>query len=45
MPFGAEYLNDGKVRFRLWAPKAQGVDLCLASQEPLALSKLEDGWF
>src|SRR5438132_408752 len=45
MPFGAEYLNDGKVRFRRWAPKAQGVDLCLASQEPLALSKLEDGWF
>ncbi len=45
MPFGAEYLNDGKVRFRLWAPKAQRVDLCLASQEPLALSKLEDGWF
>src|SRR5438876_380786 len=45
MPFGAEYLNDGKVRFRLWAPKAQGVDLCLAGNNPVALSKLENGWF
>ncbi|HTE88546.1 MAG TPA: malto-oligosyltrehalose trehalohydrolase [Terriglobales bacterium] len=45
MPFGAECLDDGKVRFRLWAPKAQRVDLSLANQEPLDLSKLEDGWF
>jgi len=45
MPFGAECLDDGNVRFRLWAPKAQRVDLCLANQEPRALSKLEDGWF
>ena len=45
MPFGAESLDDGKVRFRLWAPKAERVELCLASKNPLALSKLEDGWF
>ena len=45
MPFGAECLGDGKVRFRLWAPKAHRVDLCLANQEPRALSKLDDGWF
>jgi len=45
MPFGAECLDDGKVRFRLWAPKAERVELCLASENPLALSKLEDGWF
>src|SRR6267142_249468 len=45
MPFGAECLDNGKVRFRLWAPKAERVDVCLANQEPLALSKLEDGWF
>ena len=44
MPFGAECLDDGNVRFRLWAPKAQRVALCLANQEPRALSKLEDGW-
>jgi maltooligosyltrehalose trehalohydrolase len=45
MPFGAECLDDGKIRFRLWAPKAERVDLCLANQDPRALSKLEDGWF
>ena len=45
MPFGAECLDDGKVRFRLWAPQAERVELCLANQEPLDLSKLEDGWF
>ena len=45
MPFGAECLDDRNVRFRLWAPKAQRVDLCLANQETRALSKLEDGWF
>jgi maltooligosyltrehalose trehalohydrolase len=45
MPFGAESLDEGKVRFRLWAPKAERVELCLANQEPLDLSKLEDGWF
>src|SRR6266550_7034457 len=45
MPFGAESLDDGKVRFRLWAPKAERVELCLANQKPQVLSKLEDGWF
>ena len=45
MPFGAECLDDRNVRFRLWAPKARRVDLCLANQETRALSKLEDGWF
>jgi maltooligosyltrehalose trehalohydrolase len=45
MPFGAESLDDGKVKFRLWAPKAERVDLCLADQAPQALSKLGDGWF
>ena len=45
MPFGAESLDDGKVRFRLWAPQAERVELCLASENPLALFKLEDGWF
>ena len=45
MPFGAECLDDGQVRFRLWAPKAERVDLRLVDKESLALSKLEDGWF
>ena len=29
MPFGAECCQDGKVRFRLWAPAARQVELCL----------------
>ncbi|MGM0632654.1 MAG: malto-oligosyltrehalose trehalohydrolase [Pseudomonadota bacterium] len=29
MPFGAEVLGDGRVRFRLWAPAAEQVEVCL----------------
>lgn len=29
MPFGAETLEDGQVRFQLWAPAAQHVDVCM----------------
>ena len=44
MPFGAQIGNDGKVRFRLWAPKASevSVDLC---GKTLAMSRLDQGWF
>ena len=30
MPFGAQCLDDGSVRFRLWAPAAHQVELCFA---------------
>jgi maltooligosyltrehalose trehalohydrolase len=53
MPFGAEcreakYREDGSVRFRLWAPAARRVDLCLVSANTptqLALNRSDDGWF
>jgi maltooligosyltrehalose trehalohydrolase len=57
MPFGAQCCDDGSVRFRLWAPAAQKVELCLApafSNEPasqqsrsvhIPLNRREDGWF
>ncbi len=47
MPFGAEVLDNGSVRFRLWAPKAQQVTLCCESRGPcsLPLLALENGWF
>ncbi|HSZ62477.1 MAG TPA: malto-oligosyltrehalose trehalohydrolase [Terriglobales bacterium] len=48
MPFGAEYLDDGSVRFRLWAPAAQKVELCLgdmARATYIPLARLEEGWF
>jgi maltooligosyltrehalose trehalohydrolase len=48
MPFGAEVLDDGSVRFRLWGPVAVRVDLCpgFGGQERLLEMKAgADGWF
>ena len=47
MPFGAEVLPNGNVRFRLWAPAAREVTLRLenASERYLPLTALEQGWF
>jgi 1,4-alpha-glucan branching enzyme/maltooligosyltrehalose trehalohydrolase len=53
MPFGAEPLADDRVRFRLWAPAAERVDLCLhgdpasttAPQATLPMSAEPEGWF
>ena len=48
MPFGAEVGDDGRVHFRLWAPKARQVDLCLHSGNGFLLIPLhpdENGWF
>ena len=33
MPFGTEMINGGGVCFRLWAPAASQVDLCLQTEE------------
>lgn len=54
MPFGAEVQDDGSVRFALWAPKADRVDLWLSwgdgpetnSSKDISLGmNREDGWF
>ncbi len=49
MPFGAAIMPQGGVLFRLWAPKAQAVELCLEEeeglQEFLLMDCLADGWF
>ncbi len=45
MPFGAEVQDDGSVRFRLWAPKAQRVELCLEGGERHSLGAREGGWY
>jgi len=48
MPFGAEVLSNGSVRFRLWAPNATRVDLCLESAKHrgrFPMFPLENGWF
>ena len=44
MPFGAEILADGGVRFRLWAPAARKVELVVASKSR-PLNPLDGGWF
>ena len=47
MPFGAEYA-DGKARFRLWAPAAHRVDLCLEGDgrsQKVAMLGPADGWY
>ncbi|HEY7378737.1 MAG TPA: hypothetical protein VH542_08655, partial [Steroidobacteraceae bacterium] len=46
MPFGAQILPDGRVRFGLWAPAAGSVDLVLEeSGALLRMEACEDGWY
>jgi maltooligosyltrehalose trehalohydrolase len=48
MPFGAECRDDGSVRFRLWAPAARNVDVCLvrdARYSQLQMDRCAQGWF
>lgn len=48
MPFGAQVLDEGGVRFRIWAPKAQRVEVSLreGSVERLfPMSGEGEGWF
>jgi maltooligosyltrehalose trehalohydrolase len=48
MPFGAEFCNDGSVRFRLWAPAAHQVELSLvgaSGSRRIPLDRCDKGWF
>jgi len=48
LPFGAELQADGRVRFRLWAPVAGRIELCLeesAGESVLPLIGEPGGWF
>ena len=48
MPFGADVEDDGRVRFRLWAPQAQRVELCLGDAAPdtcLEMTNHGSGWY
>jgi len=46
MPYGAEICADGRVRFRLWAPKARSVELCVEGPgaHSIPLTRTSDGW-
>jgi maltooligosyltrehalose trehalohydrolase len=46
LPFGAETLGqDGRTRFRLWAPSASQVGLRLGRADPIPMQPRQDGWF
>lgn len=45
MPFGATLLPDRRVCFRLWAPDAGQVELCLDGNPDQAMAVRPGGWF
>jgi malto-oligosyltrehalose trehalohydrolase len=48
MPFGVERQQDGGCRFRLWAPAARHIDLCLedgSKESILPMQPEKHGWF
>ena len=48
MPFGAELVEPGRTRFRLWAPAAREVALVLAQDgrsDRLAMQQTDGGWW
>jgi malto-oligosyltrehalose trehalohydrolase len=48
MPFGADLQEDGRVHFRIWAPGARQVDLCLEQDTAETLLPMvadPEGWF
>lgn len=46
MPYGAELLETGGVRFRLWAPKVRSLDLVIDGEgQPLAMERQKNGWY
>ena len=44
MPHGAELQDDGRVRFRLWAPAHQRIELVLDEGAPVPMAAGADGW-
>ena len=44
MPFGAEVLASGGVRFRLWAPAAKTIELVIENKA-FPMEKRKEGWF
>ncbi len=45
LPFGAAILPDGQVRFRLWAPGQEEVQLELEGSPPAPMKRRAEGWF
>jgi malto-oligosyltrehalose trehalohydrolase len=45
LPFGATILDDGRVRFRLWAPGQTAVEAVLEGGGTTPMQRTADGWF
>ena len=46
MPWGAQFQEDGAVRFRLWAPGQERLSLVLENEQRiLPMERQEDGWY
>jgi malto-oligosyltrehalose trehalohydrolase len=45
MPFGAQVLDELRTRFRLWAPSAQQVQLCIREHPARLMPRDAEGWY
>jgi malto-oligosyltrehalose trehalohydrolase len=45
LPFGATVLDDGRVRFRLWAPRQDAVAVVVENDAVLPMRSVDGGWF
>ena len=45
LPFGAKLIEDGRTRFRLWAPRQVQVSLQIEERDPAPMRRLPGGWF
>ena len=45
LPFGAEFVAPDRVRFRLWAPSCDAVDVVFEGRADLPMIRQEHGWF
>jgi len=45
LPFGAEYLGNGRTSFRLWAPLAKTASVLIDGQRKVSMAPADDGWF
>ena len=44
MPFGAEFAQDGRTRFRLWAPRHARIGVRLGTGQAFSMHALPGGW-
>ena len=45
LPFGAEYLGNGRTSFRLWAPLAKTASVLIDGQRKVPMAAVDEGWF